>query len=125
MIDITELSNAYVLCTCSAVCTRACLICSSVTWEKGPCVKQLWVWHGNAEAEHAATQRFRNSMSVPVADIPPLRESLSDEEKRVEQMIDWMEDNGIPLQPWQAMAFRAIMLEQGKRRIIVNTPWGQ
>lgn len=32
---------------------------------------------------------------------------------KIEAMIDWMEDNGIPLEPWQASAFRAIMRAQG------------
>ena len=38
----------------------------------------------------------------------------------VERAIDFMEELGIPLVPWQAMAFRAIMLWDGK--IEVMTP---
>lgn len=34
---------------------------------------------------------------------------------KIENMIDWMEDHDIALEPWQASAFRAIMRAQGNR----------
>jgi hypothetical protein len=46
---------------------------------------------------------------------------LSDEEV-VERAIDWLEDAGMTLLPWQAEAFRAIMLQPVKSRFMVATP---
>lgn len=46
---------------------------------------------------------------------------LSDEEV-VEQAIDWLENAGMTLLPWQAAALRAVMLQPVKSRFIVDTP---
>lgn len=124
--DINDLSNAFILCTCGGqVCSRQCQICSSPTWEHSPCIQQLWHEHGSKEAGKVAAQRFTEAMTlqgrgtpgpdgrVPLADV--LRNvhlhytPTTSDEKIVERAIDWMEDQGIVLQPWQATALRAIM----------------
>lgn len=106
--DLTELSNAYTLCTCSIVCSRACTVCASTTWEKGPCVKQLW-------AEHE-TERLRRSMPGPTPRVTwkggKEPDVLSDAEI-VERTIDFVEQLGMYMEPWQAAALRAILLHGG------------
>lgn len=117
---MSELSRAYVMCTCGDVCVRSCVVCSSVTWEKGPCVKQL--------AKGYATQRFNATVLVSGQMALCLNENLypCDEgcvcgvtdqakptrEELVEQCIDWLEEAGMPLQPWQAVVLRQTLLNE-------------
>lgn len=89
--DLTRLETAYSLCVCGDVCTRACTVCFSVTYQYQACVKQLW---------YQANMSVDNIARVAV---PPSKEQL------IEDCIDWLENNGMPLLPWQAAAFRAIM----------------
>lgn len=130
--DITELSNAFVLCTCGQVCTRQCAVCSSPTWEHGACVRQLWAEHASSKAGKAAAQRFNDMIEkgdepvykpgdrVSLAEVMqrmPIRGYVAPQQEptdddKIEQCIDWMEEQGMPLVPWQANAFRAIMKHQ-------------
>lgn len=131
--DITELSNAFVLCTCTGtLCSTQCHVCYSPTWESYACVQQLWREHGSSKAGKAAAQRFNDAVTeqgrgapgpgdaVPLGHIlatrpimgyvTPQHEPTPDD--KIEQCIDWMEEQGMPLVPWQANAFRAIMKHQ-------------
>jgi hypothetical protein len=42
---------------------------------------------------------------------------VSERAQRIEDMIDWMEANGIPLEPWQANSLRAIFMADLPLRI--------
>jgi hypothetical protein len=46
------------------------------------------------------------------AGIPEQQRPADSPEELVERAIDWMEEQGTPLLPWQAAAFRAIMLHK-------------
>lgn len=107
--DIAELSNAYTLCTCGAVCTRACTVCASVTWERGPCVKQLWAERANTIMPVKIPP---GSKVVERGDNYAIWEELSDAEI-VERTIDFVEKLGMYMEPWQAAALRAILLHGG------------
>lgn len=61
--DITELSNAFTLCTCGDYCTRTCTVCQSVSWRHKPCVKQIWNEHTMSDEGKAAAKRFDDMVS--------------------------------------------------------------
>lgn len=125
--DITELSNAFTLCTCNGtLCSTQCRVCYSPQWVNHACVQQLWHMHASSDAGKAAAQRFKDMIEkdktqykpkpgdvvrLPVMERLRHTEPLPDDDK-IEQCIDWMEEQGMPLQPWQANAFRAIMKHQ-------------
>lgn len=141
-LDITELSTAFTLCMCSGVlCSRTCPICYSPRWVDGPCVQQLWREHASSDAGKAAAQAFNDTVrtEVPfrgikvidglpyvVADGQKLgidgtltpyitdrdADILTDAEI-VERIIDFTEQLGMYLEPWQATALRAILLHGG------------
>jgi hypothetical protein len=46
------------------------------------------------------------------AGIPTQTRPADSPEELIERAIDWMEEQGTPLLPWQAAAFRAIMLHK-------------
>lgn len=127
--DITELSTAFTLCMCSdTVCSRTCPICYSPRWVEGPCVQQLWREHASSDAGKRAAQAFndmvkkykpgdivtmptlvRGEPGPPSEPDPPV---LTDAEI-VERTIDFTEQLGMYLEPWQATALRAILLHGG------------
>lgn len=150
---INDLTKAYPLCTCGGVCSRACTVCASVTYAKGPCVQQLWREHTASAAGQAAAQRFNDMVDkykpgdmVPMPVMTPSQSFagikvidglpyaiagnqklgidgtitpyegnppvLSDAEI-VERTIDFVEQLGMYLEPWQAAALRAILLHGG------------
>lgn len=124
--DITELSNAYTLCLCPENgCARSCTVCSATTWEKGPCVRQLWNAHAASDTGKAAARSFDEMVREvgAVSYVPePLitdraAEVLSDAEI-VERTIDFTEAMGMYLEPWQAAALRAILLHGGDVAIV-------
>ena len=58
-IDISDLSNAYVLCSCRCGCSAQCVICNSPTWSNHACVQQLWA------------ERDRRPPHIPRFDVSP------------------------------------------------------
>lgn len=107
--DITELSNAFTLCTCGSVCSRACTVCMAVTWEKGPCVKQLWAWHADTTDRTKCPHGYGVRQGpCPVCDVPVLTDA-----EIVECAIDFTKKLGMHMEPWQAAALRAILLHGG------------
>lgn len=115
-----QLRAANDLCTCGSFCMRSCTVCHSTTWQSHDCVKQL------------ALQVFPPSLLINVD--PELSQRVAARNpgkfiaspsvlsQRVEEAIDWMEEHNMPLQPWQATAFRAIMAarKDGKDVVIVS-----
>jgi hypothetical protein len=130
--DINDLSTAYTLCTCgTSVCSRACTVCQSPTWYTQGCVKALYlnetelpyrpgdtVALSDAVRYVSAMDGDRVVATAPVnpdgtpAGIPEQQRPADSPEELVERAIDWMEEQGTPLLPWQAAAFRAIMLHK-------------
>ena len=129
-LNINDLSTAYALCSCGSVCTRSCTVCHSVSWEKGPCVKQLWFdcGYGCFEGAHSPEcERHSSSIrySTPMRLTADILSSIPMKPQRtytnpqlplhddvVERCIDWLESQGMPLHPWQAKALRAIMARE-------------
>lgn len=113
--DITELSNAWTLCICpESGCSRACTVCSSVTWAKGPCVKLRWAEHAASDAGKAAAQRFNATLRDPRVVWQGGKEPAPPSDAEiVERIIDFAEALGMYLEPWQAAALRAILLHGG------------
>jgi hypothetical protein len=92
-------------------------------------VKILWA-HANEATENNALQQlkpvyepgeavpllqnmpFVGTISGPPAGIPANVRPAASPEELVERAIDWMEEQGQALEPWQAQAFRAIMLSR-------------
>lgn len=122
--DINELSTAFTLCTCGSVCTRQCTVCYSTTWFKQPCVKRLWEQHTQSDAGKDAAKRFNDMLKAgdPVslgevmmhipAHFDPIGHPMTDAQI-VERTIDFAEELGMYLEPWQAAALRAILLHGG------------
>lgn len=100
MSKILDLTSALTLCTCRASCTLLCGVCMSPTFRDGPCIKRLWAKHMASDAGKIAAQRFNELIQAD----------------GIERAIDWLEEQGMPLEPWQATAFRAIMSHQTKLR---------
>jgi hypothetical protein len=136
--NIIKLINAYAICTCGAVCSRNCTVCSSTTWSKGPCVQQLWRQHIESAVGREAAERFNEMMQsddkftattmqigqpVPLGEvmarIPYSRDPITadppvlSDEQIVERTIDFAEQLGMYMEPWQAAALRAILLHGG------------
>lgn len=134
---IDDLTKAYPLCTCGSVCSRSCVVCASVTYAKGPCVQQLWREHTASDEGKAAAQRFNDmqdkeftgiktinglpyvitngwkmGIDGQVTSYEPNPPVLTDAEI-VERTIDFTEQLGMYLEPWQATALRAILLHGG------------
>lgn len=128
-IDINELSTAYTLCTCGQVCTRQCTVCNSVSWQDGPCVRQLWEWHiqDNKVSLTDVLARTTLKWQMPEHVSPPERPTLYTrddlrfntndgsvslrrltDDQIVERCIDVMEQSGMSLERWQIQAMRAI-----------------
>lgn len=121
--DIRELSNAYTLCLCPENgCARSCTVCSATTWEKGPCVRQLWNAHAASDTGKAAARRFdemvREVGTVPYVTGPSTDPEVLSDAEIVERTIDFTEAMGMYLEPWQAAALRAIMLHGGDVAIV-------
>lgn len=57
---------------------------------------------------------FHQKHGMRYEDVVPPPKTLA---QIVEECIDLMEEQGMPLQPWQATAFRAIMLHDGPIRL--------
>jgi hypothetical protein len=88
-------------------------VCSSTSWDKGDCVKQLW-------AQHAHGNKVPLADTLPNATHYGITQGKPYDAEIVEQAIDWMEAQGMALLPWQAQAFRAIMLS-GEKPYVVST----
>lgn len=119
----SELERAAQLCTCpgdDGFCDRACTTCAMPTWSaQARCVKSLWANMLDAmggdtfTVEH--TPPGQPILQYPVLNVEPLvdmaRKALPPD--KIEEAIDWLEANGMPLVPWQAYMFRAIMSHDG------------
>jgi hypothetical protein len=121
---IHELSIAFGLCTCKDHCLRSCTVCQSSTWSTRGCVKELWNWHINSDEGKAAAQRFNDMIAnIPQGPLPevwiqqPDPPVLTDAEI-VEKTIDFAEQLGMYMEPWQAAALRAILLHGGDVAIV-------
>lgn len=118
-----ELTGALPLCTCpgNGPCNPQCPVCNSWAFAHGPCVRQLWAEHVNSDAGKLAAQRF-NDM---VANKPLTAKTPLTDDELAEQAIDWIEEQGLALQPWQATMLRAVLTGQAKlRNTGSNTPPG-
>lgn len=136
--DITDLSVAYTLCCCGDVCVRNCTVCNSPTWYTQGCVKPLYL-NAFPGAGYKIGDRIpissivRHVKAVGVVTQASIGEapgpdgmicgngcdawSVMDTCPRhgtrpAEKYLDMMENDGYPLQPWQAQAIRAIMARQ-------------
>lgn len=121
--DIGNLTMAAQLCQCNGeFCDSRCVVCFSPKWQAYACIKQLWQEHIRKHAPNDAPgpDGFVCGFHCDqwaVSDHCPIHRHDMTPEQAMERAIDWLEDNGIVLEPWQATAFRAIMLDQ---RVVHN-----
>jgi pyruvate-formate lyase-activating enzyme len=137
--DINDLSTAFTLCICPEQgCNRQCSVCQSPTWREQGCVRVQFEELPYRPTRYvSAMDGDRVVATAPVnpdgtatftladmgrmaafgtpAGVPKQQRPADSPEELVERAIDWMEEQGTPLLPWQAVAFRAIMLHDGKR----------
>lgn len=103
--DPHNIERAAQLCTCNGEsCDRACTVCFSPTWEGFACVKRIH-------------ETMIGAASVPVS-LPPNLDTrtnpqLPPRNDVAERCIDWLEEQGIPLEPWQAMMLRKLFPDDG------------
>lgn len=148
-----ELERAASLCTClPGTCDRACITCFSPTWQDKDCVKLLWAnfIRPSLQLQNPSHDESRKAIelhsfldatptdegtTMPLSDIVKMKNIYGTPvagdikprptPKDVEAAIDWMEANGIPLVPWQAYMFRAIMAHDGPVDIMSPRTYGR
>jgi hypothetical protein len=143
--DINDLSTAYTLCICpEQACNRQCSVCQSPTWREQGCVRAQFdalpykptryvsamdgdrvVATAPVNPDGTATFTLEDmgrmaAVGTP-AGVPKQQRPADSPEELIERAIDWLEEQGTPLLPWQAAAFRAIMLHDGKVDVMRNT----
>lgn len=112
--DMTDLSNAYVLCSCTGECHRSCTVCRSPSWQLEGCVKELWLKH---VGPLAAGTYPRTSTSWgeggPEITVPPHipHFDVFPHHRRTDAIEKWIDlmDQEVGLEPWQAKLIRWIL----------------
>jgi hypothetical protein len=107
--DINDLSTAYTLCQCGSVCSHHCTVCQSPTWREQGCVRRQFEMAPVAQV--MANMPIARPAGLVREETNP---QLPPDPDKVEEVIDWCEENDIPLQPWQAQALRALLNHDGK-----------
>ena len=105
--DPHNIERAAELCICNGdFCNRDCTVCFSPTWEGFACVKHLhatMIGAGNVPVSLPPNLR-----SLPNPKLPPRNDVA-------ERCIDWLEEQGIPLEPWQAQMLRTMLPADGSK----------
>jgi hypothetical protein len=105
--DLSNLTVAQQLCTCTTICTTQCHVCYSPTWAKYDCVQQLWEHARSDDANFIAPGPdgtvCENGCDKWSINSSCIQHSIA---PKVEHFIEAMGDQ---LLPWQAQILRAFM----------------